>query len=106
MTARRWWGRLPRLIIGMMVVALVFAVVAEVVSGENGSGPEVDQQPVPTIESRTYAIGQEPSAVFFDGERLWVAETGFGTVTSYGLDGQRLDTADVGGRPATLTAVT
>ena len=85
-----------------MVVALGVSLVVEIVSNEDVGGAPADDEPAPTIESRTYVIGQDPMDVIFNGELLWVAETGFGTVTSYGLEGQRLDTADVGGRPANL----
>jgi len=87
-----------------MAVVAALAVISEIVSDRDEGGTPVEADPVPEIESESFVIGHDPRDVIFDGEKLWVAETGFGTVTSYGLEGQRLDSADVDGQPARLAA--
>jgi hypothetical protein len=99
---RSWRDKLPRVLIGGLLIAVVVAIVLEVETEKDVGGTTPADIPSTTLESRTFVVGQGPRDVVFDGEKLWVAETEFGTVTSHGLDGQRLDTADVGGSPGTL----
>jgi|GEM_PF-2146429 hypothetical protein len=104
MSVRGWRSKLPRVFIAGIATVAAIAIISEMVSERDVGGELIVDVPTPTIESRSWAVGQEPTGVIFDGERLWVAETGFGSVTSYGLEGQRLDTADVGGQPAVLAS--
>ena len=104
MNAREWRSKLPRVLIAGIAIIAAIAIVSEISSDRDVGGELIVEVPTPAIESKSWAVGQEPTGVIFDGERLWVAETGFGTVTSYGLEGQRLNTADVGGQPAVLAS--
>ncbi len=105
MILRSKQGKIPLMLIAGILVTLSAVIVWEVESKKdlNVTDPSV-HDPAINIASRNYVTGDGPQDVIFDGERLWVAETKLGTVSSYGRDGQRLETANVGGSPASLVS--